>query len=103
MPARRERSHGGSFQDLSNFPEQNPNPMLRLDRGGQLLYANSAARSVRGLIRKADHNVPRDLAESAKRAWKNKAVEKADLAKGVIVLYTSRGSSKFKILKEGGE
>ncbi len=33
----------GEFVDLARFPVENPNPVLRIDRGGVLLYGNSSS------------------------------------------------------------
>lgn len=33
----------GAIHDLARFPTENPNPVMRIDRGGTLLYANEAA------------------------------------------------------------
>ena len=35
-----------TIRDLSRFPEENPNPILRVSPNGQILYANSAAQKV---------------------------------------------------------
>jgi class 3 adenylate cyclase len=34
------------IQAINKFPDQNPNPVMRLDRDGHLLYANRASRAV---------------------------------------------------------
>ena len=34
------------IQAINKFPDQNPNPVMRLDRDGHLLYANQASRAV---------------------------------------------------------
>ncbi len=78
MPLRRKLSQDKSPRDLSNFPEQNPNPMLRADRDGRLLYANSAARKVPGLLTQGARQIAAHLGQAAKRAWRNKTAEKAD-------------------------
>ena len=36
--------------DLAHFPSENPNPVLRIVPDGTLLYANEAARAVKGLL-----------------------------------------------------
>ncbi|MDX1574908.1 MAG: adenylate/guanylate cyclase domain-containing protein [Kiloniellales bacterium] len=72
------RNRAGPEQDLSNFPEQNPNPMLRADREGRLLYANSAARKVPRLCTAGGRQVAAGLAQAAKRAWRTQTKEKAD-------------------------
>jgi hypothetical protein len=78
MPLRRKSSQDAVPQDLSNFPEQNPNPMLRADRSGRLLYANSAAHKVPGLLTARGQQVAASLGQAAKRAWRNKTAQKVD-------------------------
>ncbi len=34
------------IQDLAKFPEQNPGPVIRVDRDGRILYANAASKPV---------------------------------------------------------
>ena len=39
-----ERKHAEEMiNNLARFPEENPNPVLRVDRNGQILYANSSS------------------------------------------------------------
>lgn len=37
--------------DVAKFPEENPNPVLRIGRDGAVLFANSSSRAVAGLLR----------------------------------------------------
>ncbi len=37
--------------DLARFPSENPNPVLRVLPDGTVLYANEAARAVKGLLK----------------------------------------------------
>ncbi len=37
--------------DLARFPSENPNPVLRVMPDGRVLYANEAARAVKGLLK----------------------------------------------------
>jgi class 3 adenylate cyclase len=47
---------------IVKFPDQNPNPVLRIDRGGRLLYANPASRGlVVGLGLEIGHHLPDEL------------------------------------------
>ena len=38
------------ISDLAKFPSENPNPVIRVEPNGKVLYANMAARNVPGLI-----------------------------------------------------
>ncbi|MEM7222378.1 MAG: adenylate/guanylate cyclase domain-containing protein [Pseudomonadota bacterium] len=78
MPRRSNGRQDTTPQDLSNFPEQNPNPMLRAARDGRLLYANSAARKVPGLLTQRAQQIAADLSRVAKRTWRGKTAQKAD-------------------------
>ncbi len=49
--------------DLARFPSENPNPVLRVMPDGTLLYANEAARAVKGLLKgRKKSTLARDLA-----------------------------------------
>ena len=39
-----------TIEDLGKFPSENPNPVLRLDAAGAVLYANAAAEALGGLL-----------------------------------------------------
>src|SRR5690349_18371496 len=53
-----------NIHDVSQFPEQNPNPVMRFTRDGKLLYANPASASLlaswKGQTR---HNLPVEIQE----------------------------------------
>ena len=49
--------------DLARFPSENPNPVLRVMPDGRVLYANQAARAVKGLLEgRKESTLARDLA-----------------------------------------
>ncbi len=49
--------------DLARFPSENPNPVLRVMPDGTVLYANQAARAVKGLLEgRKKSTLARDLA-----------------------------------------
>ncbi len=53
--------------DLSTFPEENPNPVLRVDRKGAVLFANQAGRRLSGLF--DDDLLEAGLRDSVDEAW----------------------------------
>ncbi|HSR71087.1 MAG TPA: PAS domain-containing protein, partial [Kiloniellales bacterium] len=50
--------------DLARFPEENPNPVLRVRFDGRLLYANTGARSVKGLVIDNGRRIGTELARA---------------------------------------
>ena len=68
--ARRSRNvaKSGSAPDLAMFPEQNPFPVLRIERTGKILYANPAARPLVKAWKSAVGNGAPDL-------WRRAAAE----------------------------
>jgi hypothetical protein len=51
--SRRTRD-AAELQALASFPEENPNPVLRVTGKGDVLYANPAAQAVDDLFSSAD-------------------------------------------------
>ena len=47
--------------DLARFPEENPNPVLRISLDGSLLFANEGAKNVKGLLSKRGDQLTTDL------------------------------------------
>ncbi|MCZ6508115.1 MAG: PAS-domain containing protein, partial [Acidobacteria bacterium] len=45
-----ERAADKQVRDLAKFPSENPNPVLRIGRVGEIIYANEAAYALSGLI-----------------------------------------------------
>ena len=71
------------LRDVSSVPQQNPNPILRLGAGGELLFANAAATTFRerlpaGAVRALDEQL-HALAAAALRAG---TVQEQELAAG---------------------
>ncbi len=55
---------------LTQFPEQNPHPVMRIDRHGSLLYANSAARALLDALgHAAGASLPASVADLAAAAF----------------------------------
>jgi PAS domain S-box-containing protein len=65
--------------DVSQFPEQNPNPVMRFRRNGELLYANPASASLlASWKRQTPHNLPIELQEllfAVSETGSNKEIE----------------------------
>jgi signal transduction histidine kinase/CheY-like chemotaxis protein len=65
--------------DLARFPSENPNPVLRADRTGRVVYSNDASHAVPGLLtgRKRDGLAPKIAvhARAVFRTHNNKVVE----------------------------
>ncbi len=74
-----EREAARQVEDLARFPSENPNPILRVDGEGAVLYANDAARAVKGLLvgpRKGRLNKAlSEVAAKAFRSGRRKEVE----------------------------
>ena len=57
-----------SDSELSNFPDENPNPVMRLSRQGHLLYANRASAPLLNTWQQqAGGNIQTHIWESASR------------------------------------
>ena len=68
-PKAREVS-GDYFEELARFPEENPNPVMRISADYQLVYANSAsAPALQGMKIGVGDVVPDDLKFAAEDAW----------------------------------
>ncbi|MFW6158838.1 MAG: PAS domain-containing protein, partial [Planctomycetota bacterium] len=52
------REAEAAMRDLARFPDEDPNPVLRIGAGGELLYANPAARTVLQECEHADGGNP---------------------------------------------
>ena len=58
------------FEELARFPEENPNPVMRISADYHLVYANSAsAPALRGMKIGVGELVPDDLKFAAEDAW----------------------------------
>jgi class 3 adenylate cyclase len=47
--------------DLARFPDENPNPVLRISLDGTLLFANEGAKKIKGLLSKGGDQLATDL------------------------------------------
>jgi class 3 adenylate cyclase len=66
---------------VEKFPDQNPNPVLRMDGGGTLIYANAASQPiVTALNVKVGDPVPADLREHLERRLAGEEVEEIEVA-----------------------
>ena len=65
------RMAGEQVENLAKFPSENPNPVLRIARGGTLLYANDASQS---LLNEWDCQVGQQVGENW-RQWVSEAFE----------------------------
>jgi PAS domain S-box-containing protein len=70
-----------TLRRLAQFPEENPNPVLRVGADGKLLYANSPGRSCLAEIEGAvDQSIPADVHALVERARREQRVVEAELA-----------------------
>ena len=74
-----EREAARQVEDLAKFPSENTAPILRVDKGGAVIYANEAALQVKGLVvgRRKDRiaKVMTRIPEKVFRKKKRKIVE----------------------------
>ncbi len=69
--------------DLARFPSENPNPMLRVMPDGTVLYANDAARAVKGLLKgRKKSTLARDLAGVCAEASRTAEVRETEFESG---------------------
>ena len=58
------------FRRLARFPEENPNPVMRISSDCKLVYANSASTpALQGMQIQVGDEVPEDLRFAAEDAW----------------------------------
>jgi PAS domain S-box-containing protein/putative nucleotidyltransferase with HDIG domain len=75
-----------AIQELARFPAENPNPVMRIDRSGILLYANNAA-----LVQLADwklelgYPVPGVLKRLTDEAFETNAIKTIEIACGAQI------------------
>lgn len=67
---------------LAKFPEENPNPVLRVDGCGVALFANTAARKLPGLLVEEGRKLAPALAASAEAAFATKRPVNAEFSAG---------------------
>jgi PAS domain S-box-containing protein len=71
------------IQDMARFPEENPNPVLRVDRKGKVMYANPACRDI-GLepCIEPGLTIPPEWITLVDQAFAAKGQQAADIAVG---------------------
>jgi PAS domain S-box-containing protein len=68
---------------LARFPSENPNPVLRVDAAGAILFANESARRLfGGFLSKKEKSLPDEWLELAQRARAAGRIETAEIAEG---------------------
>lgn len=83
------------IKSLAKFPSENPNPVLRTDRNGILLYANNAAFSLLSHWDiKVGQAVPKILYKIAKDAFKKQCVQLTDVRSGNYFFSIAASSSQ---------
>ena len=84
-PARRAKAAftGAQVAAINRFPDDNPNPVMRIDAGGRLIYANPASRGPLKALgaRRGRRLRPDDLARIAAAAAERTFVEVAHEAR----------------------
>jgi class 3 adenylate cyclase len=71
---------------VAKFPDQNPNPVLRISPGGELLYHNAAsAPLVEALSLRRGQRLPRELLESLRARLAGKTSEPLEQTAGELV------------------
>jgi PAS domain S-box-containing protein len=79
-----ERKRAGEIQiqNLARFPEENPNPVMRVDREGTILYANRASRLLGGWPAEIGGKIPPEWHALAQQAFAAREKMVADVAAG---------------------
>lgn len=78
-----KRKNQKEITSLSKFPKENPNPILRMEKSGKLLYANPASSPLLEIWKcRVGHHVPDSIKLLAKRAITNGFPIFADLRIG---------------------
>ncbi len=73
--------------DLARFPSENPNPVLRVLPDGTMLYANEAARAVKGLVKgRKKSTLAGDVAGVCAEASRTAEVRETEFESGDRVL-----------------
>jgi C4-dicarboxylate-specific signal transduction histidine kinase len=68
--------------DMATFPEENPNPVLRLSGAGEVLFANSAARALAGLLENNGSRLPHELRVEVAAAHAARQTREVEFASG---------------------
>ncbi len=69
--------------DLAKFPDENPHPVLRATADGLVLYANEAARRMKGFCgHPGEGELPEDLAEAVRQVARSKRRQELEIDLG---------------------
>jgi signal transduction histidine kinase/DNA-binding response OmpR family regulator len=78
-----ERVAARRVEDLAKFPSENTAPVFRIDSQGRVLFANEAARAVKGLLVGRDKGrANRALVETAAEVFRKKKRKEVELTSG---------------------
>jgi PAS domain S-box-containing protein len=77
-----ERKAQQNTRDVAKFPEENPNPVLRVGGTGEVLFANAAARALPGLIENGGNRLAQDLGTAATAAYAARQSHELEFASG---------------------
>ena len=71
------------LRELAKFPDENPNPVLRIARNGRILYANAASEPIlRTFDREVGQSLPEDWARQVAAASDSSPQQEVDLKVG---------------------
>jgi PAS domain S-box-containing protein len=79
VSARRLKSREEQIRSLARFPEENPNPVVRVSPDGSVLYRNPAAASNPSWQSGTDHLLPAPLLQLVSQAFEESRVIERDL------------------------
>ncbi len=66
------------IRNLARFPEENPNPVMRVNASGQIVYENPAGRNLMELCREGTEELRKTLISDALQALANDAPERKE-------------------------
>ncbi len=84
------------LEELARFPDENPNPVLRVSPEGSVLYANEAARQTRGLLAGRKHE------KLTKSLIQDLAMAVADETVGNVEFEASGATYNFALVPVAG-
>jgi hypothetical protein len=95
-----ERKAQQKTRDAAKFPEENPNPVLRVSDTGEVLYANAAARMLTELLTNDGSRLTTDLGRAVDAVYnsqKSRDVECASPAKQLTTTSPDRVTPRAPI------
>ncbi len=69
-------------RDLAKFPEENPNPVLRAEADGVVLYANEAARKLAGLLAADGGRLTTNIAAAVSESFETETNRRTEFVSG---------------------